>query len=73
MEKFTLNHSTKCISVYEGCLLSDIMAHFIKMRLDMTDWTLKPITTIFTQNRPVIIKEGTNSDPYFNPPPTIYM
>lgn len=73
MKNFTLNHSTKQILVDDGCLFADIVHHFQLMRLDMTYWTIVNEQKTFTEIKHPLIERGVNSDPYFNPPPTVYM
>ena len=73
MKKFTLNHSTKQILVEDGCLFADIVHQFSLMSLDMTHWTILNEQKVLTEIRHPLIREGVNSDPYFNPPPIVYM
>lgn len=72
MQNFTLNHSTKQIFITDGYLFADIVHHFSLMNIDMTHWTIMTKTQ-FSQIKHLLIQSGKNSDPYFNPPPTIFM
>ena len=72
MKNFTLNHSTKQIMVSEGCFLADIVNHFKQMSLNMSDWSIVFSSTFIEIKHP-LIEKGINSDPYFNPPPLIFM
>lgn len=72
MKNFTLNHSTKQIIVSEGCLLADIVNHFKQMSLNMSEWTIV-FSPAFIEIKYPLIERGKNSDPYFNPPPLIFM